>query len=117
MAMNRELLRGSLELMVLSTLRDGAKYGYLIQKRLNDVGRGEMAIQAGSLYPVLYKLEDAGAVRARWDESGGRRRKWYELTEKGRKRLEGQILEWQFYAKCVLTLLGYPQPEPSPAVA
>jgi DNA-binding PadR family transcriptional regulator len=102
---NRELLRGSLDLMVLSVLADGAKYGYLIQKRLREAGGG-LEIQAGTLYPLLHRLEGERLIRSRWDESTGRRRKWYDLTAKGRRRLQQQAQEWRRYADCISRLLA-----------
>ncbi len=105
MSMTRELLRGSTELMILSVLSDGAKYGYLIQKRLREASRGQVDLKAGTLYPLLHKHEDAGAVQCRWDDSTGRSRKWYELTSAGRRRLTGQAQQWKDYADCIRQLL------------
>jgi transcriptional regulator len=96
-----ELLRGSLELMVLSVLADGAKYGYLIQQQLRTTSRDMVAVQAGTLYPVLHRLERDKAIRAKWDESTGRPRKWYELTAAGRKRLVQRTQTWEAYVECV----------------
>jgi PadR family transcriptional regulator, regulatory protein PadR len=111
---NRELLRGSLDLMVLSVLADGAKYGYLIQKRLREAGGEGLEIQAGTLYPLLHRLHAEGLIRSRWDDSTGRRRKWYDLTAKGRRQLQKQAREWKRYAECISRLLaGLPGPEPA----
>jgi len=113
---NRELLRGSLDLMVLSVLADGAKYGYLIQKRLREAGGDGLEIQAGTLYPLLHRLQADGLIRSRWDDSSGRRRKWYDLTAKGRRELQKQAQEWRRYADCISRLLAPvvgPPPEPA----
>jgi PadR family transcriptional regulator, regulatory protein PadR len=101
----RDLLRGSLDLMILSVLADGAKYGYLIQKRIRESSGNLVRLQAGTLYPLLHRLEDDGAIRSRWDASTGRDRKWYELTPKGRKRLQAQAIEWHQYVDCIRALL------------
>lgn len=101
-----ELVRGNLEMMVLSTLADGAKYGYLIQSRLKDSSRSRISIQAGTLYPILHRLESTRLVKAKWDESTGRRRKWYELTAAGRKQLTQQVREWQSFVDCIRNVLG-----------
>src|SRR5688500_2129635 len=97
----RELLRGSLDTMVLSVLADSPKYGYLIQRRLRDSSLGQVQIQAGTLYPLLHRLEADRLIRSKWDDSAGRRRKWYELTSGGRKRLSAQAQAWRRYAECM----------------
>ena len=100
-----DLLRGNLELMILSTLADGAKYGYLIQQRLGDASRGHVNVQAGTLYPILHKLEEERLVKCRWEDSTGRERKWYELTAKGEKRLQQRASQWQKLAATLQELL------------
>jgi PadR family transcriptional regulator, regulatory protein PadR len=105
MSLTRDLLRGSTELMILSVLADGPKYGYLIQKRLRDASRGQVDLKAGTLYPLLHRLEDGGVMRCKWDDSTGRSRKWYELTAAGHRRLEGHAQQWQDYANCIRDLL------------
>src|SRR5688572_32593768 len=100
-----DLLRGNLELMILSTLAGGAKYGYLIQQRLNEASRGLVSVQAGTLYPILHKLEDEKLVKCRWEDSTGRERKLYELTAKGEKRLHVRASQWQQLAATLQELL------------
>ena len=103
---NADALRGNLDLMVLSTLIGGPKYGYLIQQRLSDASRGLIAIQAGTLYPILHKLEGDKLIKSRWEETTGRPRKWYELTVKGGKRLEQRATQWQQVTACLQELLA-----------
>ncbi|MFN3166584.1 MAG: PadR family transcriptional regulator [Phycisphaeraceae bacterium] len=92
---HRDLFRGSLELLVLAVLADGRRYGYAIQKQLkHDCGQ---SVQAGSLYPLLHRLESAGLVAATWDKSSARERKWYELTPAGQKQLRKSAADWQAY--------------------
>jgi PadR family transcriptional regulator PadR len=105
-AINPELLRGSLELMVLSTLSSGKKYGYLIQSTLWESSREAIEIKAGTLYPILHKLEKEGWVKCRWEDDTGRRRKWYELTAAGRKQLKQRADEWWRYVDCLRSILG-----------
>lgn len=102
----RELLRGSLDLMVLSVLAGGKKYGYLIQKQLRETSGQRVNLQAGTLYPILHRLEEDQLIRSSWDESAGRKRKWYELTAAGQKRLKAQAAQWLDYAECVRRLLS-----------
>lgn len=99
------LLRGSLDLMVLSVLSEGSQYGYSIQKRLNKVSLGKVKLPAGTLYPLLHRLEADKLIKSRWDDSTGRKRKWYDLTAKGKKRLSAQAKQWQQYAQCMNTLI------------
>jgi DNA-binding PadR family transcriptional regulator len=102
----RDLVRGSLDLMVLSVLAGGKKYGYLIQKQVREASGARVDLQAGTLYPLLHRLEDDGLVKSSWDDSTGRDRKWYELTAAGRKRLSAQAQEWADYAECIRQLLA-----------
>lgn len=101
-----ELLRGSLELMVLSTLAEGKKYGYLIQSTLWESSREAVEIKAGTLYPILHKLEKDGLVKSHWEDTTGRRRKWYELTAAGQKQLKRRTDEWCQYVECLRRILG-----------
>ena len=103
---NPELMRGSLDLMVLSVLATGRKYGYLLQQELRDASRGLVDVQAGTLYPLLHRLESDKLIRCQWDDSTGRRRKWYELTDAGRKRLSTQAREWHEYVECIRSVLS-----------
>ena len=98
---NKEWIRGSLDLMVLSVLAEESRYGYLIQQRLQEATGGLVNVQAGTLYPLLHRLEADKWIRARWDESTGRRRKWYSITAAGRRRLQQQAVAWSKYASCV----------------
>jgi len=103
---NPELMRGSLDLMVLSVLASGPKYGYRLQQELRTASRGLVEAQAGTLYPLLHRLESDKLIRCKWDDSTGRRRKWYEITAAGRKRLSAQAREWQEYAECLQAMLA-----------
>jgi len=91
--------------MVLSVVSRESQYGYSIQKHLNLATEGQVILPAGTLYPLLHKLESRKLIRSRWDDSSGRRRKWYEITAKGRTVLERQTSLWRQYVDCVGTLL------------
>ena len=101
-----DLVRGNLELMVLSVLVDESQYGYRIQQRLKEASGGLVDLPAGTLYPLLHRLEADQLVRSRWDDSTGRRRKWYDLTSAGRRRLDEQARQWSAYAECLQRLLA-----------
>ena len=106
MTFGRDLMRGSLDLMILSVLAEQPLYGYLVQKRVREASANMVRIQAGTLYPLLHKLESAGAIHSYWDSSTGRDRKWYEITDKGKRLLQHQAAEWHQYVECLRRLLG-----------
>ena len=120
MAFTRDLLRGSLELVVLSELGAGSRYGYQILASLRRQSGGRISLKAGTLYPILHKLERTGSVHSWWDTGGGRERKWYALTDKGRARLQRDAREWLDYAACVRAMLrpilGGEEPPSQPAL-
>lgn len=89
----RDLFRGSLDVMVLAVLADGKQYGYGIQKQLQRASG--QTIKAGSLYPLLHRLETAGLIVATWEQDTGRPRKWYSLTPAGEQRFRGAVADWQ----------------------
>ena len=93
-AINPELLRGSLELMVLSTLSGGKKYGYLIQSTLWESSRESIEIKAGTLYPILHRLEKQYPDRK------------FIPTSVGRKQLRSRADEWSRYVECLRRILG-----------
>jgi len=101
-----DLLRGNLDLMVLSVLRKERLYGYLIQQRLATASGGRVNVQAGTLYPLLHRLEADKLIRSSWDDSTGRRRKWYELTAHGQRQLVRQAHAWREHADCLRTMLA-----------
>ena len=108
-SIERELKRGSLELIVLHLLASGEAYGYEIVTKLSDRTQGALEITDGTLYPVLYRLERAGFVDVRWETpQRGVPRKYYRLTEAGRVELARLIEEWTAFAGAMARLLGLP---------
>lgn len=102
----RDLLRGSIDMMILSALARGAQYGYGVQKQIELASQGRVKIAAGTLYPILHRLEGDKLIKSRWEDDTGRKRKWYELTATGKKRLVKQAEEWTQFAHCLQTLLA-----------
>jgi len=94
-----------LELLVLSDLGDYNRYGYQILTSLRERSGGRVDLKAGTLYPMLHKLEEDGSVRSWWDDSTGRDRKWYALTDRGRERLRSDAQEWLDYSTCVQAMI------------
>lgn len=109
---NGDKLRGHLETMILSTLQRGEAHGLEILHRLEEAGCGLLRLKEGSLYPALYRLEAAGAVKAVWEpEPHGRRgarRRIYRLTPKGQRRLDAGRVEWRQFVGVVGGILGAP---------
>jgi PadR family transcriptional regulator, regulatory protein PadR len=103
---DRELRRGSLELVVLHLLSAGEAYGYEIVTKLAAATNGALEVTDGTLYPVLYRLERAGLVTIRWETpSRGVPRKYYRLTEGGRVELERMTREWTAFADAMTRLI------------
>jgi PadR family transcriptional regulator PadR len=107
-------LRGVLELAVLSVVDRGETYGYRIAADLEDAGFG--VVKGGTLYPLLARLEEDGAVTGTWRESqSGPGRKWYRTTAAGRRRLHDQSREWRAFARLTTDLLPDPLPTGGPS--
>ena len=105
-SIDRELKRGSLELIVLHLLSPGEAYGYEIVSKLTAQTNGALEVTDGTLYPVLYRLERAGYVAVRWETPArGVPRKYYQLTDRGRDELERLREEWTAFAKAMGKLL------------
>ena len=103
----RELKRGSLELIVLHLLDSGEAYGYEIVTKVTTRSNGALGVTDGTLYPVLYRLERAGFVAVRWDTpERGVPRKYYRLTDSGRDELARLTQEWQAFASAMAALLA-----------
>jgi PadR family transcriptional regulator PadR len=103
----RELKRGSLELIVLHLLKSGEAYGYEIVTKVTTRSNGALGVTDGTLYPVLYRLERAGFLAVRWDTpERGVPRKYYRLTESGRDELARLTHEWHAFADAMARLLS-----------
>ena len=102
----RELKRGSLELIVLHLLAPAERYGYEIVTTLTEQTDGALEVTDGTLYPVLYRLERAGYVAVRWETpERGVPRKYYRLTPEGQDELARLTHEWTSFAKAMARLL------------
>lgn len=111
-SLERELRRGTLELLLLRILADEPTYGYELLSRLGRRSGGRFHIKEGTLYPVLYRLEDAGFVVPEWEQRArGASRKVYQLTAAGEKRLAELTTEWQGFAAAIEDILEGVEPE------
>jgi PadR family transcriptional regulator, regulatory protein PadR len=105
-AENTKLLQGSLDLIVLQLLQAEPTNGYDLSLRIQATTRDVLNVNAGSLYPALYRLEQRGLIRATWEETeNGRRAKVYALTASGRKHLADQREEWARFSGALAAIL------------
>jgi transcriptional regulator len=98
-----DVLQGTLALMVLRTLRTlGPQHGYGIARRIEQVSGDAIALNQGTLYPALVRLEQDGLIKARWGVSeNNRKAKFYALTKRGEKRLEAETQRWSRVATVI----------------
>jgi PadR family transcriptional regulator PadR len=96
MAPKTDILSGTLALMVLRTLDAlGPLHGYAIARRIEQISGDQLALNQGTLYPALFKLEQMGWISARWGSSEtGRRARFYSITRAGRKQLQAEAASW-----------------------
>jgi transcriptional regulator len=103
---NTPLLQGTLDLIVLQLLRAEPTNGYDLTLRIQAITKDVLNVNAGSLYPALYRLEKKGLVKATWaDTESGRRAKVYSLTTSGRKHLTEQRESWERFAGALDAIL------------
>ena len=98
--------KGAAELLVLAQLEAQPCHGYEIARRIGERSGGVVSFKVTSLYPILHKLEERGLISGRWIEKGGRRRRHYRLTEKGRKALANERRDWNDFMSAVETASG-----------
>ena len=96
------LLHGTLDALILRTLDDGPRHGYAIARWLEDRTDQAIAVEEGSLYPALYRLEKQGLLRSEWGRSElDRQAKFYHLTDSGRERLARESRAWSEFSRAV----------------
>lgn len=102
-----ELLQGTLDMMVMQALRAGKANGYEISKVIGRLSEDVLAVDHGSLYPALHRLERAGLVAGEWEiSSTNRRARYYRLTAAGRKQLVVERSKWEQMAGAVTRVMG-----------
>ncbi len=107
---DRELKKGSAELLILSLVEARPRHGYEIARLIETRSDGALRFHVASLYPLLYRLEDRGWISGRWIERAGqRRRRFYRLTAEGRRVLDAQRQGWKQFVDAVrrITRIGY----------
>jgi transcriptional regulator len=100
--LDRELKKGSAELLILSLVEVRARHGYEISKLIEARSDGVLRFNVASLYPLLYRLEKRGWIQGRWVEKAGqRRRRYYKLTREGKKVLAAQRSGWEEFVAAI----------------
>ena len=102
----KELLQGTLDLLILKALSTGQMHGWDIAKRIQVVSKERLKLKQGSLYPALHRLENRDWVKAEWGVSeAGRSAKFYELTKKGKAQLQEEKDHWLSFAEAMANVL------------
>ena len=119
--LSKQTLDGNVETLLLAILEAGPSYGYAIVKELNKRSEAILQLGEGTIYPVLYRLEEKKLISAKWRlAENGRERKYYRLTARGRKALAANLNQWQMLASVMRKILGSSENvliEPQPKVS
>lgn len=101
-----EVLKGTLDMLILKVVAFGPIHGYAISQRIQQISKDFFQVPEGSLYPALHRLEDRGWLQAKWEETEtGRDAKVYTLTRAGRKRLNAEMNNWLRLSQAVGLIL------------
>jgi transcriptional regulator len=104
---DRELKKGSAELLILSLIESRPRHGYEISKQIELRSSGSLKFNVASFYPQLYRLEKRGLIKGRWVEKAGqRRRRYYHLTAEGKKVLAAQRSKWLAFVEAINRITG-----------
>jgi PadR family transcriptional regulator PadR len=105
--LDRELKKGSAELLILSLVEDQPRHGYDIGQLIEQRSSGALKFSVGSLYPLLYRLEKRGWIQGRWVEKPGqRRRRYYRITAEGKRVLKAQKNSWREFVEAINSIAG-----------
>jgi PadR family transcriptional regulator PadR len=105
--LDRELKKGSAELLILSLVEHEPRHGYELSKLIDARSNGAIRFHVASLYPLLYRLEKRGWIEGRWVEKAGqRRRRYYRLTTEGRRVLAAQRRNWRQFVEAIARITG-----------
>jgi PadR family transcriptional regulator, regulatory protein PadR len=97
-----DLVQGTLDLIVLTTLRRAPMHGYQIARRIQTTTNDTLMLEEGSLYPALYRMERKGWIRSEWGTTeNNRRARYYSLTAAGKKQLASETRDWQIFTEMV----------------
>lgn len=103
--MRKDPVRGQLDLLLLAILSDGPAHGYAVIQELHERSHGAFDLHEGTVYPALHKLEAEGLLSSKWATAGGRKRRVYALSQKGRTALQLQAREWSGFVSAMRKVL------------
>jgi len=102
-----DLMQGTLDMLILKAVSLGPLHGYGVLLRIQQISGEQLAIQQGSLYPALFRLEHQGVIASEWGESENKRKaKFYRLTAAGRKQLRAETEKWNRMAELMAGILS-----------
>jgi PadR family transcriptional regulator PadR len=100
-----QALKGHLDVLLLAALENGPRHGYAVKEALREGSGGRFDLPTGTIYPALHRLERARLIRGSWSVVDGRRRRSYQLTAGGQRRLASARVNWREFATAVTALL------------
>lgn len=106
MKINKELAKGSTTMLVLEMLKDENMYGYQLIKKLSEKSKNVFELKEGTLYPILHGLEANNLITSYWNETATKKRKYYAITEKGKKSLKEKEEEWKIFSDSINQVIG-----------
>ena len=106
MKINKELLKGSTDMLVLSLLENEDMYGYQMIRKLDEKSQNVFMLQEGTLYPILHTLEEKKLISSYWDNTCTKKRKYYSITKNGKKYLKEKKEEWKIFTGGVSKVIG-----------
>ena len=106
MKIDKELMKGSTTLLILNLLDKENLYGYQLIKKLSEESENIFNLKEGTLYPILHGLEEKGVISSYWDDTTGKKRKYYSITKQGKKQLKESKEEWKVFSGAVNKVIG-----------
>ena len=106
MKIDKELMKGSTTLLILNLLDKENLYGYQLIKKLSEESENIFNLKEGTLYPILHGLEEKGFISSYWDDTTGKKRKYYSITKQGKKQLKESKEEWKAFSSAVNKVIG-----------
>ena len=106
MPVDKSLISGSTSMLILKLLEEKDMYGYEMIKKLKEKSENVFELKEGTLYPILHGLEENGFITSYWDETTAKKRKYYAITEKGKKQLKEKKEEWKIFSNGINHVLG-----------
>ena len=99
-------MKGSTTLLILNLLDKENLYGYQLIKKLSEESENIFNLKEGTLYPILHGLEEKGFISSYWDDTTGKKRKYYSITKQGKKQLKESKEEWKVFSGAVNKVIG-----------